>query len=100
MVLVHLRNGHTLKLDPALQQDREAIDHPYNQRGVRRVSIIGGAGHRVDLPPIRNRNTRVWIETVHKNGAVRGECVSLRNGGEILKVILYYSDGRIVLDFI
>jgi len=99
VILVHLTNGTTLKLDPAVQRDREAIDHPYNQRGISRVSILDREGHRADLPPLKGRNTRIWIEFLSKNGMVKGERVNMRYGKRILQTTLYFSDGRVVINF-
>ena len=98
MILVHCNDGRTLKLDPNNPQDRVALDPSYNQRSIRRVSVLNGKGSRIDLPPLRNRGTRVWIEIVSKNGESRGERVCFRNGSSVLEATLFYSDDRVVID--
>lgn len=100
MILVHFKNGNTLKLNPADPQDLIALDHPYNQRNIRRVSIFDREGHRVDLPRMANSNSRIWIEFLSKNGMAKGERVSMRNKNQMLQITLYFSDGRVVVDFI
>lgn len=99
MILVNLRNGTTLKLDPEKEMDRQAIEHPYNQSAITRVSIIDLEGHRVDMPPMKSKSTRVWIETLSTNGVVKGERISMRFGTVILQATLYFSDGRVVIDY-
>lgn len=98
MILVHFTNGNTLKLNPADQRDLVALDHPYNQRGISRVSIFDGEGHRVDLPRMTNHSSRIWIEFLSKDGVAKGERVNVRNGKQILQVTLYFSDGRVVIN--
>lgn len=98
MILVQCKDGSTIKLNPARPQDRVAIDHPYNQRNIRRVSIVDYEGHRVDLPRLTDHYTRIWIEYLSKNGVSKGERVSMRNGRDVLQVTLYFSDGRVVIN--
>jgi len=98
VILVHLKSGNTFKLNAENPQDCSALDHTYNQKGISRVSILDDDGHRVDLPSLKNRNTRVWIEPILHGNEIRGERVSLRNGREIMQVSSYFSDGRVVID--
>lgn len=98
MILVHFRNGTTKKFDPRVESDISALDPPDIQQNIRRVAIVDGNGHRVDLPSFKGKNIRTWMELVCNGDEVRGERVCIRHNGTILKVTFYYSDGRVVLD--
>jgi hypothetical protein len=62
------------------------------------VAIIDKAGHRVDLPTVSNGTSRIWIELIVNGEVSKGERVCMSKGRNILKVTLYYSDGRVVVD--
>lgn len=98
MILVHYRDGVTKKLDPTSEDELCFLDSPSEQKKVSRVAIVDGSGHRVDLPSMTNGTSRVWIELVKNGEMPKGERVCMRRGKQILKVTLYYSDGRVVVD--
>lgn len=98
MILVHYKNGITRKLDPLSEIELSLLDSPEEQCRVSRVAIVDGNGHRVDLPSLVNGSSRVWIEIVCNGDVAKGERVCMNIGKQILKVTLYYSDGRIVID--
>jgi hypothetical protein len=98
VILVHYRDGFTKKLDPTKEDELCLLDQPVEQKQVSRIAIIDGDGHRVDLPAVTNGTSRMWVELVMNGDTPRGERVCMRRGREILKVTLYYSDGRVVVD--
>jgi hypothetical protein len=98
VILVHYRNGTTHKLDPKIESELRFLDSPDIQKLISRVAIIDNNGHRVDLPQLKSKVSRIWIERVTKGDSVRGERVCIRSGSNVLRVTLYYSDGRVVVD--
>ena len=98
MILVHYKDGITDRLDPTDEHGLRALDSPHIQSQIRRVAILGESGHRVDLPPFKNGVNRIWIELVRNGEDIRGERICVMRNREVLKVTLYYSDGRVVLD--
>jgi len=98
VILVHYKNGITSKLDPTDELSLRALDSPKVQSQIRRVAILDGYGHRVDLPSFKNGINRIWIEIVRNGDEIRGERICVMRNREILKVTMYYSDGRVVLD--
>lgn len=98
MILVHYRDGITKKLDPVNAEELCFLDSPTEQKQVSRIAIIDGSGHRVDLPAVANGTSRMWVELVRDNRSIKGERVCMRRGKQVLKVTLYYSDGRVVVD--
>jgi len=99
LILVHYKDGMTRKLDPLSEVELCLLDPIEEQRRISRVAIIDSNGHRVDLPLVKDSSTRIWIELVMSGEIPRGERVCMRLEGRILRVTLYYSDGRIVVDF-
>ena len=97
MIVVHYRDGLTRKLDPTIPDELCFLDSPSEQKRISRIAIVDGNGHRVDLPQM-NGSSRVWIEVVQNGTVPKGERVCMRKGGDVLKVTLYYSDGRVVVD--
>lgn len=98
MILVHLKNGQTVKLNAANKQDCVALDHSYNQKGISRIALLNDKGGRLDLPIVRGRSSRVWLETINNGKEIRGERVGIRNGRLVMRASVYFSDGRFVLD--
>lgn len=97
MILVHLKDGTTKKLDPNVEDELRALDNPSLQKLVTRVAIVHG-GRRVDLPARKRKVNRVWIERVMDGESVRGERVCMLASKTVLQVTLFYSDGRVVID--
>jgi len=98
LILVHYKNGMTRKLDPFSESELCLLDSPEVQKEVSRVAIVDGDGHRVDLPSMRGNSSRVWVELVRSGEIPKGERVCMLRGRQILRVTLFYSDGRIVID--
>jgi hypothetical protein len=98
VILVHYRDGSTKKIDPKVESV-DQLDSPSEQKNIRRLAILDGEGKRIDLPPFKNGVSRVWIELLHDGTENRGERVCVRKGRDVLKVTMYYSDGRFVLDY-
>ena len=98
MILVHYKDGLTRKLDPLSEAELVLLDSPREQVNISRVAILDDNGHRVDLPSVTNRTSRVWIELVSSSDIPKGERVCMRFGNRLLKATLYYSDSRVVID--
>lgn len=98
MVILHLDNGTTVRLDPRQDADLCALDNPSIQKKVRRVAISDGNGKRVDLPLNRGGVYRMWIERVENGNEIRGERFCMRSDVLVVKATLYYSDSRVVFD--
>ena len=98
MILVHFRDGRTAKLNPVNENELRFLDSPEAQKSVRRVAIIDGNGHRSDLPSLKNGTSRIWVELIKNGEEARGERVCIRRGSHVLRVTMYYSDGRVVVD--
>lgn len=98
MVLLHLENGSTCRLDPRRAVDLRVLDEVKLQRQVKRAAILDKDGKRVDLPLNHNGVYRMWMEQVSKGGIIRGERFCMRTRGFLMKTTLYYSDSRVVID--
>jgi hypothetical protein len=98
VLLLQLSNGQTHKLDPRVEEDLCVLDNHLIQRQIRRVSILNGRGHRVDLPLNVDGIYRLWVEQIRKNGSVKGERFCMKTESLLIRALLYYSDGRVVFD--
>lgn len=96
MIILHLDDGSTLRLDPRRENELRHLDS--NKIQVRRVAIADGDGKRVDLPLNKNGIYRMWMEVVEKNGVVKGERFCMRSSVVTMRATLYYSDNRVVID--
>lgn len=98
MILLHLKDGSTQRIDPTTEAELLSLDDRSYQRQIRRVAILDETGRRVDLPLNRNGSFIMWLELVRKGGIVKGERFCMRNGRILLRATLYYSDNRVVFD--
>ena len=98
MVLLHLDDGSTQRLDPRRPGDLRFLDSTAAQRRVRRVALVDDGGKRVDLPLNRNGIFRMWMEQIEKGGTLRGERFCMRTRSLLMKATLFYSDSRVVID--
>ena len=98
MILLQLDTGETEKLDPRVKSDLCRLDKPKFHQHVRRVSILDSNGRRTDLPLNKNGIYRMWMELIMKGGEVRGERFCMKTSHVLLRVTMYYSDGRTVFD--
>ena len=99
MILVSLRDGDSIKLDPRKRGDLTALDSPEFLKRVSRVAILSDKGFRTDLPSNDNGMTRIWLELVIYDNDLKGERVCMMIRGRIFKATLFYSDERVVLEF-
>lgn len=100
MIILHIDNGTVIHLDPLNREnDLYFLDNSPNiRKKVRRVAIIDNDGKRVDLPLNINGIYCMWIEFIKNRNRINGECFCMRNELFIMKVKLYYSDKRVVID--
>lgn len=98
MLILHLDNGTSIRLDPRNDADLHSLDLVSLQKRIRRVAISDGDGKRVDMPLNKNGVYRMWIELIEKGNEIRGERFCMRNDLLIMKATLYYSDSRVVFD--
>lgn len=99
MVLIHLKNGDVIKINPRDCEDIKKLDDSSFHKNVTRISIITVNGHRVDLPKLKNKSDRVWIELLYYGNIIKGEKVCMKFKHGIFKSTYYYSDHRVVIDF-
>ncbi len=98
MILLHLKDGSTQRIDPKIETELLSLDNRSFQRQIRRVAILDENGRRVDLPLNRNGSFIMWLEIVKKGEIIKGERFCMRSGRISLRATLYYSDNRIVFD--
>lgn len=98
MVLVHLKSGSVIKINPRDCIDVEKLQVPEIQSNISRVAIVTDKGNRVDLPKLKSKYNRVWTELVFLGSTIKGERLCIRFDKIILKSTYYYSDERVVID--
>lgn len=98
MILLHLNDGSTKRIDPNVDSELSSLDNRSFQKQVRRVAILDESGRRVDLPLNKNGSFIMWLEKVEKGGLRKGERFCMRDGRILLRATLYYSDSRVVFD--
>jgi len=98
VVILHLNNGTTIRLDVRREGDVRALDNPNIHRQVRRAAIVDDDGKRTDLPLNQNNKYQMWIEPVMNCREIRGERFCMRSDFLLLTITLYYSDKRVVFD--
>jgi hypothetical protein len=99
MILIHSKDGNVEKFNVDNSFDIALFDNRSIQKNISRISILGERGCRVDLPSLKCKYSRFWLEKISKNNKISGVKVNLYIKGKLIKATHYFSDDRIVIDY-